>query len=172
MKEVNRTVTLKENTFTLIGNDINPGDHAPNFTAIANDLKPVSLEQFKGKTVVILSVPSLDTPVCDMEVRSFNKEAASLDKNVQILTLSMDLPFAQGRWCGAAGVTAVQTLSDHKDASFGKAYGMLINELRLLARCVFIIDKSGVVQYKQLVREISSEPDYADAMNAIKKVVA
>jgi len=116
-------------------------------------------------------VPSLDTPVCDLETRRFNQEAATLGPGVAVLTLSMDLPFAQKRWCGAAGVDKVTTLSDHRDASFGAAYGTLIRELRLLARCVFVVDKDGVLRYIQLVKEIAQEPDYAAVLDAVKKLL-
>jgi thioredoxin-dependent peroxiredoxin len=114
-------------------------------------------------------VPSLDTPVCDMETRRFNNEAAQLSDDVEILTISMDLPFAQARWCGAAGVTRVKTLSDHRDAACGLAYGVLIKGLRLLARAVFVVDRQGVVRYLELVKEIASEPNYAAVLDAVKK---
>jgi thiol peroxidase len=113
-------------------------------------------------------VPSLDTPVCDLQTRRFNQEAARLGPDVQILTISMDLPFAQKRWCGAAGIERVTTLSDHREASFGTAYGVLIKELRLLARAVFVVDKDGVVRYVQIVPELSREPDYEAALAAAK----
>ncbi len=115
-------------------------------------------------------VPSLDTPVCDMQTRKFNEAAGNLGENVAILTISMDLPFAQARWCGAAGVDKVVTLSDHRDAAFGEAYGVLIKELRLLARAIFVVDKDGTVQYIQLVKEVTEEPDYDDVLGAVKKL--
>ena len=164
-------VTMKGNPLTLTGNDVRAGDKAPDFTALDTSLAPAGLETFAGKVVVITSVPSLDTPVCDMETRRFNTEAGKLGEGVQILTLSMDLPFAQKRWCGDAGVKTVKTLSDHKDASFGLAYGVLIKELRLLARAVFVVDREGVVRYIQLVKEISSEPDYDAALAAVKQLL-
>ena len=126
---------------------------------------------FKGKVVIVSSVPSLDTPTCDMETRRFNTEAAGLGDNVVILTVSTDLPFAQKRWCGAAGVDKVKTLSDHRETAFGQSYGVLIKELRLLARAIFVLDKNGVVKYVQLVKEISQEPDYAAVIAAVKKLV-
>jgi len=122
--------------------------------------------------VVLVSVPSLDTPVCDIETRRFNEEAASLSDDVAILTLSMDLPFAQKRWCGAAGVTRVTTLSDHRDAQFGCAYGVLIKELRLLARAVFVVDREGVLRYADIIKEITHEPDYDAVIEAVKACVA
>jgi len=164
-------VTMKGSPLTLIGSEVSVGDKAPDFTAVDTDLKPVSLSSFRGKTVVIASVPSLDTPVCDLETRRFNQEAAGLGKDVQILTLSMDLPFAQKRWCGAAGITALKTLSDHRDAAFGNAYGVLIKELRLLARAVFVVDRQGVIRYIQVVKELATEPDYAAVLDAVRKAI-
>jgi thiol peroxidase len=137
---------------------------------LSNELKPVSLSDYRGKVVVISSVPSLDTPTCDMQTRRFNSEAANLGDDVVILTVSMDLPFAQSRWCGAAGVEQVITLSDHREAAFGEAYGLLIKELRLLGRAVAVLDRDGVVRYYQLVKEVSEEPDYEAALAAVKEL--
>ena len=123
MQERAGLVTMKGNPITLLGPDLKVGDKAPDFVAIDNDLSPVSFDSFRGKVCILSSVPSLDTPVCDMETRRFNDEAGRLGGKVEILTISMDLPFAQKRWCGAAGVDRVQTLSDHRDAAFGQAYG-------------------------------------------------
>ncbi len=134
-------------------------------------MSPVELSTYRGKICVISVVPSLDTPVCDMQTRKFNEEAGNLGDNVVILTVSMDLPFAQSRWCGAAGVEKVVTLSDHRDANFGEAFGVLIKELRLLARAVFVVDKDGTVQYIQLVKEVTEEPDYNAVIEAVKKLV-
>ncbi|MFC1678774.1 thiol peroxidase [Elusimicrobiota bacterium] len=170
VKEATRTVTMKGNPLTLSGEGIKPGDKAPDFTALDNGLAPVTLSSFAGKVVVISSVPSLDTPVCDLQTRRFNQEAGKLVGDVVVLTLSMDLPFAQKRWCGAAGVDKVKTLSDHRDASFGLSYGMLIKELRLLARGVFLVDREGVVRYAQLVDEIATEPDYDAVLAELKKL--
>jgi len=129
------------------------------------------LRTYKGKVVLISSVPSLDTPVCDLETRRFNDEALKLSSDVEIITISMDLPFAQKRWCGQNGVTRVKTYSDYMKAEFGKSYGVLIKELRLLARCIFIIDKEGVVRYVQLVKEVSKEPNYEEAITALKQLL-
>jgi thiol peroxidase len=137
----------------------------------ANDLSPVKFSDFNGKLCIISSVPSLDTPVCDTSTRRFNEEATALGSEVVVLTISMDLPFAQARWCGAAGVTNVKTLSDYKDASFGLNYGLLIKELRLLARAVFVIDKDGKIQYVELVKEIAQEPDYDAVVSVLKKLI-
>jgi thioredoxin-dependent peroxiredoxin len=153
------------NPLTLLGNEVKPGDKAPEFTALNTDLQPVKLSDYAGKKLIISSVPSLDTPVCNIETRRFNTEAARLP-DVTVLTISMDLPFAQKRWCGAAGIDKVTTLSDHRDASFGMAYGVLIKELRLLARCVFVIDSTGIVRYVQIVEDLTHEPDYDAALKA------
>ncbi len=170
MTERKGLVTIKGNPLTLLGNEVKVGDTAPEFSVVGNDLSSVNLSSFKGKPLIISSVPSLDTPICDMSTRRFNQEATALGNKVTILTISMDLPFTQARWCGAAGVQNVVTLSDHKDASFGIAYGLLIKELRLLARAVFVIDKNGKIQYLQLVPEVAQEPDYDAALDALKKV--
>ena len=169
MTEKKNTITFKGNPLTLSGSLPKVGQTALDFEVLSNDLSPVKLSDFKGKTLVICSVPSLDTSVCDTEVRRFNEEATSLGEDVAVLAISMDLPFAQKRWCGAAGIKNVQTLSDHRDASFGRAYGVLINELRLLARAVFVVDKKGVIRYIQLVDEMTNEPDYDAALRAAKE---
>ena len=147
------------------------GDQAPDFTALGHDLSEKNLRDFQGKVTVISAVPSLDTPVCDTQTRRFNTEAASLGDDVRIITLSMDLPFAQKRWCGAAGVEQVTTLSDHRDASFGKSYGVLIKELRLLARAVFVVDREGKLTHVQLVKEVAEEPDYGAVLASIKEIL-
>lgn len=171
MRERNDVVTMHGNPLTLVGNDVKVGDTAPDFEVIDNDLAPVKFSSFSGKVCVLLSVPSLDTPVCEIETKKFNEEAARLGGDVQILTISMDLPFAQKRWCAAAEVTNVKTMSDHRDASFGTSYGVLIKELRLLARAVFVVDREGVVRYVEIVNEIADEPDYQAVLKAAKDVV-
>ena len=171
MKERAGMITMKGNPLTLIGDELKVGDAAPDVEMLDNDLSSVKLSSFIGKVCVISSVPSLDTPVCDMETRRFNEEAGKLGADVAILTVSMDLPFAQKRWCGAAGVDRLTTLSDHRDAAFGKAYGVLIKELRLLARAVFVVDREGSIQYIQLVKELTEEPDYEPVLDAVKKLV-
>ena len=160
-------ITMKGNPLTLVGKELKVGDIAPDFEVLDNDLAPVKFSSFRGKICVISSVPSLDTPVCDMETRRFNEEAGKLGADIRILTISMDLPFAQKRWCGAAGVDKVITLSDHRDASFGMAYGALIKELRLLARIVFVVDGEGVIRYIQVVKEQAEEPDYDAVLEAV-----
>ena len=170
MEERTEKVTMKGNPLTLVGSKIQVGDKAPDTVLLNNDLEPVKISDYRDQICVISSVPSLDTPVCDMETRRFNQEAESLGQDVKILTVSMDLPFAQKRWCGAAGVDRVVTLSDHRDAAFGTAYGVLIKELRLLARAVFIIDREGVIRYIQLVKELTQEPDYDAVLSALKEM--
>jgi thiol peroxidase len=171
MKEEKSVITMKGNPLTLMGNTLKVADRAPDFTVLDNNLNPVSLSSYKGKVCVLSSVPSLDTPVCDMETRRFNQEASGLGSNVAILTISMDLPFAQKRWCGSAGVDKVVTLSDHRDASFGTSYGVLIKELRLLARAVFVIDRAGVIRYIEIVKELTQEPNYQAVLSAVRKLV-
>jgi thiol peroxidase len=170
MGERKGAVTMKGNPLTLTGNEVKVGNAAPDVTLLDNGLGPVKLSSFRGKNCVLASVPSLDTPVCDMESRRFNEEAARLGADVAILIISMDLPFAQKRWCGAAGVTKVQTLSDHREASFGNSFGVLIKELRLLARAVFLVDKKGTIKYIQLVKEVTQEPNYQEVLDALKKL--
>ena len=171
MAERTGLVTLQGNPVTLVGNEVNAGQPAPDVVLVANDLSEVALSSFKGKVCILTSVPSLDTPVCDTETRKFNERAAELGDDVEILTVSMDLPFAQKRWCGAAGVDRVTTLSDHRTASFGEAYGVLIKELRLLARVVFVIDREGIVRYVQVVEEVGDEPDYDAVIAAVGKSI-
>jgi len=170
MKERTGIITMKGNPLTLVGNEVRVGDKASDFEVLDNDLSPVRFSSFHGKVCIISSVPSLDTPVCDMETRRFNEEAGRLSSDVVILTISMDLPFAQKRWCGTAGVTRVQTLSDHRDASLGTSYGVLIKELRLLARAVFLVDRDGIIQYIELVKEITNEPNYEAVLSAVSKL--
>jgi thiol peroxidase len=161
---------MKGSPLTLVGHEIKVGDAAPDVELLDNDLSPVKLSSYKGKVCIITSVPSLDTRVCDLETRRFNQEAGDLGDDFRILAISMDLPFAQKRWCGAASVDRVITLSDHREASFGKAYGVLIKELRLLARTVFILDREGTVRYIQIVKEITEEPDYDAVLQAVKGI--
>src|SRR4051812_13715520 len=159
--------TLKGNPLTLIGPELKAGDPAPDFTATDNGLKPVSLND-TGKNVRIISVvPSLDTPVCDAQTKRFNQEAAQLP-GVDILTVSMDLPFAQKRWCGAFGIDKVKMLSDHREASFGEAYGTLIKDLRIESRAIFVLDKDNVIRHVEYVKEVADHPNYDAALAAAK----
>lgn len=162
--------TFKSNPLTLLGPELKPGDKAPEFSALANDLSPVTLAGSKGKVRLISVVPSLDTPVCDQQTRRFNEEASKLPEGLEILTVSMDLPFAQKRFCGTAGIDRVKAVSDHRDASFGLAYGVLIKELRLLARSVFVVDETDTIRYVQIVKEVTTHPDYDAALKAASNV--
>lgn len=161
-------VTFQGNPLTAIGPKLKAGDKAPEFTLLANNLSPVALSDSAGKVRLIISVPSLDTPVCDMETRKFNEQLDALGGKTVGYTVSADLPFAQARWCGAAGIKAMQTLSDHRDMSFGAAYGVHIKELRLDARAVFVVDGAGILRYVEYIKEITNQPDYAAALAAIK----
>ncbi len=153
---------------TLIGPELKVGDTAPAFTATANDLSTVDSRTYKGKVRIINSVPSLDTGVCDAQTRRFNEEAAKLGENVVILTVSMDLPFAQKRWCGAAGVDRVITLSDYKDAAFSSAYGTLIKEWRLCSRAVFVVDSQDRLVHVEYVPAAGQHPNYEAALEAAR----
>lgn len=162
-------VTFKNNPVTLLGNEVSVGDEAPDFTVLANDLSPVTFSDFKGKVTLISVVPSLDTGVCSAQTKKFNEEAVSFGDDVRVLTISVDLPFAQQRWTADEGIEAVQTLSDHRDLSFGKAYGVAIEELRLLARAVFVVGKDNKVAYVEYVAEATDHPDYEKALEAAKE---
>ncbi|HLK66799.1 MAG TPA: thiol peroxidase [Bryobacteraceae bacterium] len=159
--------TMRGNPKTLIGPELKPGDAAPDFTMVDGSLNSVTLQD-TGKNVRIISViPSLDTPVCDAQTKRFNEAAAGLS-GVDIITVSMDLPFAQKRWCGAFGVDKVRMLSDHKDASFGSAYGTLIKDLRIESRAIFVLDPQNQIRYAEYVKEVADHPDYEKALAAAK----
>ncbi len=162
--------TFKNNPITLIGPEMTVGSKAPDFQVLAQDLSTVSLSNSQGKIRLISVMPSLDTGVCDAQTRRFNEEAAKLPGNIEILAISMDLPFAQKRWCAAAGVDKIKVLSDHRSASFGKAYGVLIKELRLLNRSIFIIDASGIVRYAEYVKENTTHPNYDAALAFLRQL--
>ncbi len=168
MQEQKGIITMKGKPLTLLGKGVKVGDSAPDFEVTANDMSAVKFSSYLGKVCIICSVPSLDTSVCDIETRRFSEEAGKLGNDIKVLTISMDLPFAQKRWCGAAGVKNVQTLSDYRDASFGEAYGVLIKELHLLARAIFVVDKNGTIRYIQIVKETASEPNYEAVLGAVK----
>ncbi|WP_044642087.1 thiol peroxidase [Risungbinella massiliensis] len=163
-------ITFKGNAKTLVGPEIKVGDKAPAFTVLANDLSPVTLADSKGAVRLISVVPSVDTGVCDLQTRKFNEEAANLN-GVEVLTISMDLPFAQKRWCGAAGLENAKVLSDHREASFGTAFGVLIEDMRLLARAVFVVDANDTVTYVEYVPEATNHPNYEAALEAAKKAL-
>ena len=169
-EERKNIVTFKGNPATLLGPDIKAGDPAPDFHVVDNALQPVTLASNLGKVQLITVVPSLDTPVCDTMTRKFNEKASQLPESVVVLTVSLDLPFAQKRWCGNAGIEKIQTVSDYQERSFGLNYGLLLKELKLLARAVYIIDKAGKVAYREIVKEVTAEPDYAAALAAAMRL--
>jgi thiol peroxidase len=169
-EERNNVVTFKGNPVTLLGPDIKAGDTAPEFRVIDNALQAVTLASNLGKVQLITVVPSLDTPVCDTMTRKFSEKAAQLPESIVVLTVSVDLPFAQKRWCGNAGIEKIRTVSDYQDRSFGLNYGLLLKELKLLARAVYIIDKNGKVAYREIVKEVTAEPDYDAALTAAIKL--
>lgn len=162
-------VKFKGNPLTLVGPELKPGSTAPEFGLLAKDLSVVKLSSFKGKTVLLNVVPSLDTPVCSLQTKRFDEEAAKFPASIVPLTVSVDLPFAQTRFCGAEKVDKIQCLSDHRDTSFGQAYGVLIKELRLLARSIFVVDPSGKISYAEYVPEVTSHPNYDKALDALKQ---
>ena len=161
-------ITFKEKPVTLIGNPVTVGEKAPDFTVLANDLSEVKLSDSKGKVRLISVVPSIDTGVCDQQTRKFNEEAAKLD-NIEVLTISVDLPFAQKRWCAAAGIENVRVLSDHRNLDFGEKFGVAIEELRLLSRSIFVVDSSDTVTYTEYVSEVTNHPNYEAAVEAAKQ---
>ena len=169
--ERKNAVTMKGSPLTLMGNGLKAGDRAEDFKVLSNDLREVALNGLKGKVKVIASVPSLDTPICDLEIKRFNDEAAKLSKDLLIVFISMDLPFAQKRFCHDNGIKKVKTFSDHRDADFGLKFGVLIKELRLLSRAVFILDRDNTVKYAEYVSELGSHPDYDKVLSELKKVL-
>ena len=165
-----RKVLFKGSPLTLIGRKLTQGESVLNFKALNQDLSPAYLSDFGEKIKIITSFPSIDTPVCDLQVKEFNKRAASLSENVVIIGISKDLPFAQSRFCKEKNIEKVVTLSDHKDADFGKKFGVLIKDIRLLARAVFIVDAYDVVQYEEYVPEVTSHPNYERALEIVKSL--
>jgi thiol peroxidase len=163
-------VTFRGNPLTLLGPDLKVGDRAPDFQLVNMELKPVTLKDFAGKTLVLSVALSVDTPVCDVQEKRFNEIAASLSEDVVVAAVTVDLPFALRRWCGANGVDRIQALSDYQDHQFGLSYGVLIKEMKLLARSVWIVDRDGVIRYKEIVPEVTQEPNYQAALEALKQV--
>lgn len=161
-------VTFQQEAVTLLGDEVKVGDQAPDFTVLSNDLKEVSLKDYEGKVKLISVVPSVDTGVCSKQTKRFNDEAEKLD-NVNVLTMSMDLPFAQARWREVNGVKNLDMFSDHRNADFGEKYGVLIKELRLLARAIFIVNSDNKVTYVEYVDEVTNHPDYDEALAQAKK---
>ena len=171
MKERKGVITMKGEPLTLVGEELKVGDMVPDCEVVGKDLKPVKLSTYRCKVCIISSVPSLDTSVCDIMTRKFNEEAVALGDDVMVLAISMDLPFAQDRWCIAADVKNVHMLSDHRSTSFGEAFGVLIKDLRLLARAVFVVDREGIIRYIEVVDELTHEPDYEAVLEAVKKLL-
>ena len=161
-------ITFKQEPITLLGSQVKTGETAPEFTLLDNDLNEVNLSTYDGQKKLISVVPSIDTGVCDQQTRKFNEEASQEDGVV--LTVSVDLPFAQKRWCASNGLDNVITLSDHKDLSFGKNYGVVIEELCLLARSVFVLDKNNKVVYSEIVSEGTDFPDFESALEAYRNI--
>ena len=168
MAERTGAVTMRGQPITLVGNEVKAGDKAPDFEVVDNGLSPVRLSSYSGKIVVISSLPSLDTPVCDLETRTFNQQAANLGEDVVVLTISMDLPFAQKRWCGAFGVDHVKMVSDHREGSFGQAYGTLIKDLRIMSRAIFVLGKDNHIRHVEYVKEVGEHPNYETALAAAR----
>lgn len=171
MEERTGVVTFKGNPVTLVGNHVKVGMRAPEFGALRGDLSPFSLKDATGKVVIINAVPSLDTAVCATQARHFNQDAADLGDGVKVVVVSMDLPFAQKRFCATEGIMNLETLSDHRDAAFGTGYGLLVKELRLPARAVLVVDRTGTVKYEQIVPEIGKEPAYDAALAAARALL-
>ena len=168
MTERKNAVTFKGAPLTLVGDELKVGDEAPCFKLTANDLSDLACGEFEGKAVVLSVTPSLDTPVCAAQTRRFNEEATKLSQDVTVLTVSMDLPFAQQRFCASEGIDRVVTASDYKYREFGEAYGVLIKELGLLTRAVFVVDRTARVTHVQYVPEVTQEPDYDGALEAVR----
>ena len=163
-------VTFKGSPLTLIGPELRIGDKAPEFSVLDQELKEFGLKDFAGKIKLISVTPSLDTPVCDMQARRFNEEVSKLKDDVVVLNISMDLPFAISRFCSTAGIDKIKVLSDHREASFGTAYGVLVKELRLLARSIFVLDKNDVLKYREIVPELTNPPDFNCPLDMAKKL--
>lgn len=164
--------SMGDKPLTLLGPALKAGDTMPDFTLTDNGLKPITKADSQGKVRIFSVVPSLDTPVCDLQTRRFNEEAGKLGDKVKVLTVSMDLPFAQKRWCGAANASHVQTLSDYQTAKFGEATGTLIKDLRLLSRAIFVVDGGGAIRYVEYVPKIGEHPNYDAALQATRALLA
>ncbi len=171
MSEHKGAVTFLGKPLTLLGTMPDVGQKAPDARVVDGDLATVNLSDFSNKVRVLITVPSLDTPVCDLETRKFNKYAGEFARDVAVVVVSMDLPFAQKRWCGAADIKNVTVLSDYREAAVGASYGVLIKELRLLARAVYVVDRTGVIRYAQLVKEIAHEPNYDEVRASVNKLL-
>ncbi len=163
-------VTLKGKSVTLIGEEIKVGQEAPDFMVVDKDLNDVTFDKLKGKITLIASVPSLDTPICDLEIKRFNDEAGKISKDVKIVFISMDLPFAQKRFCQEYKIKNVKTFSDYNKADFGGKYGVLIKEIRLLSRAIFVVGADNKVKYADYVKEVAEQPNYDAALDAVKRL--
>ncbi len=171
MEKRSGLVTVQGNPLVLLGPELRPGDKAPEFTVVDAELKPVHLSDFAGKVKLISVVGSLDTVTCELQTRRFNQEAARLSDRVAVLTVSVDLPFAQGRFCSTHGIEGLRILSDYQQVSFGTAYGVLVDGLRLLARAIFVVDAKDVIRYVEIVPEVSDHPDYDKALAVVAKLI-
>jgi thiol peroxidase len=169
--ERSNAVTFRGNPLTLIGKELKPGDPAPDATVIKQDLTPVNIHDYKGKVLLLSVVPSLDTSVCSAQTKKFNEEASQLPDSVKVITVSMDLPFAQKRFCSAENIDKIEVLSDHREGAFGQAYGVLVKELRILSRAVFVVDPQGVIRYAEYVPEITNHPNYDAALQAVRELI-
>jgi thiol peroxidase len=167
--ERNGVTMMHGKPLTLIGPEVKVGDKAPDFRLLTNALKIVSLSDYRDKIKLISVIPSLDTSVCNAQTRRLNEEMNNLSEEVVVLSVSVDLPFAQSRWCGAANVNNIVTLSDHKDTNFGESYGVLIKGDRILTRAVFVVDKKNIVRYVEYVSENVNHPDYEVLLDVVKK---
>lgn len=171
MNTINKNITFKGNLITVSGTELKAGDSAPSFKLTGLGLEDVTIDEYSGKILILSVVPSLDTPVCSVQTKKFNVEAGKLSEKIVILTVSMDLPFAQKRWCGLEEVENVQVASDYKYRDFGSKYGVIISELGLLTRAVFVIDQNKKVAYVEYVKEVTEEPDYSAALQAAQRLV-
>ncbi len=170
--ERSNAVTFLGKPLTLVGNALKPGDPAPDATVLKQDLTPINIHDYKGHVLLISVVPSLDTSVCSAQTKRFNEEASQLPDSVKVITVSMDLPFAQKRFCGAEGIDKIEALSDHREGAFGQAYGTLVKELRILCRAVFVVDAQGVVRYAEYVPEITNHPNYEAALQVVRQLTS
>lgn len=171
MKKNKQEVTFSGSSVTLLGEEAKVGNKAADFTVVDADMKPVKLSDYSGKIKILSVAPSIDTPVCANQTRRFNREATKLNDKISVLSISVDLPFALKRFCGAEGIDNVDTLSDHKETDFGLKYGFLIEGLRILARGIVIIDENDMIRYVEYVSEIGEEPDYEKALEEVRKLV-
>lgn len=172
MLERKNLVTMQGKPITLMGDALKEGERAPDFTVVDQNLQPVKLSSFKGNPCLLITLPSLDTAVCSLETRKFNQEMAKWSTQVTTLVVSMDLPFAQKRWCGAEGIKNLQVLSDYQKRDVGEKYGLLIKEVYLLTRAVFVIDSGGVIRHIHMVKEVAQEPNYEQILSEVSQLLS